>query len=193
MRSFLHFFVVLFGVGYISSAARTCVRGVCHARLISMLAISGAGTLVSVALVIALLLNVNIIATYEWVVDILLVAAWAAVTGLTMFVAETLATPLAPPLIAFTWCALTLVLITLAIATFGCDGPACCNHNGGMAIDHTLYNHMAGLASAAAEHAGGPAHSHSDGTTEETERDATPELAYIPHTESASAQASENV
>lgn len=190
MRAFLHFFIVLFSAGFIGSAARTCVRNMCNAHIISMLSISGAGALVSMILVLTLLINVEMIAKYEWIIDLLLVIAWSAVTGLTMFTIETLVSPLTAPLIAFTWVALALQIIAFTIATFGCDGPSmCANHT---SIDRDLLHAMASLASAPSEFQAEEA-ANSDATDQDTERDATPELAYIPHTQSASVQANENV
>lgn len=141
-RAVLHLLIVLFASGHIGSAARTCVIGTCTPRLAVLLALAAAGALVSAILSASLFANVAIVAKYEWTIDLFLLPIWAAAVGLTMLIVERLFTPLAPPLIAFAWLGLSLILLATMAALFGWDGPLSIS---GLPY-HAGHAHSAGVA-----------------------------------------------
>lgn len=175
-RAFLHFVIVLIGAGHIGCAARTCVLGTCHGRLISVLTLVAVGTLSSLIISFLLFANVAIIGKYEYVIDIVLCLAWGTVVGLTMFIVETLFTHYATAMAIFAWLGLGLCIVALSIALLGPDGP----FSPGYPLKPSGAHPARGEFSAMAVD--------EEADEEDNQRDATPELPHVPHADALRVQ-----
>lgn len=122
-RATLHVLIVAFGLGYLGVSLTTCELGFCDNRLKAMMGLAMVGTCCSVITTIALLVNCVRFAQIEWILDLCVAPVWAASVGITMYTVEGLYTISAPTLVAFSWLALSLLVLACASATLGNDGP----------------------------------------------------------------------
>lgn len=167
-RGVLHVLAALFGIGYLGVSARACSQS-CGVRVAIIVAFSAASVLMSLLLAGCLLSNLIVVAKLEWIFDLILLGLWATTVGLTFYLAER-GLGAITLLIAFSWVALTLTVLVLLAAMLCIDGPGF-------------------LVSRSKCPAGGEGDEDEDGDDEEDpERDATPEIAFVPHTDSAHLQ-----
>lgn len=176
LRGVLHLLTTLFALGYLGGSARVCiVSAPCGARLAVVVGLSALGVVVSLVLAAALLGNCAVMARLEWVFDMLLIGLWGAVVGLSFVLLEgSVAGAYGSALLAFSWLALLFVCVAWALAFLFLDGPVCCGKRVGAKYRN------------AEEEEGANTKEQDD--ADDPERDATPEIAYVPLTDAAQLQ-----